>query len=105
MSGNPAAFRELLRTMHHGGSVAILGIPSGETAIDWNEVIFKGLTLKGIYGREMFETWYKMAALLQSGLELGPVITHHFPAQDFEEAFRTTGSGQSRKVILDWSTL
>ncbi len=105
MSGNPAAFRELLRTMHHGGSVAILGIPSEETAIDWNEVIFKGLTLKGIYGREMFETWYKMAALLQSGLELAPVITHHFPVQDFEQAFRTTGSGQSGKVILDWTTL
>jgi threonine 3-dehydrogenase len=94
-----ATMREL------GGSVAILGIPSEETAIDWNEVIFKGLTLKGIYGREMFETWYKMAALLQSGLELGPVITHHFPAQDFEQAFQTTGSGQSGKVILDWSSL
>ena len=105
MSGNPAAFRELLRTMHHGGSVALLGIPAEETAIDWNEVIFKGLTLKGIYGREMFETWYKMAALLQSGLDLAPIITHHFPAQEFEQAFQTTGSGQSGKVILDWSTL
>src|SRR5579885_2061434 len=105
MSGNPAAFRELLRTMHHGGSVAILGIPAEETAIDWNEVIFKGLTLKGIYGREMFETWYKMAALLSSGLDLAPVVTHHFPAQESEQAFRTTGSGESGKVILDWSTL
>ncbi len=105
MSGNPAAFREMLRTMHHGGSVAILGIPSEEAAIDWNQVIFKGLTLKGIYGREMFETWYKMASLLQSGLELRPVITHHFPAQEYEQAFRITASGRSGKVILDWTAL
>jgi threonine 3-dehydrogenase len=105
MSGNAAAFRELLRTMHHGGSVAILGIPPGDTAIDWNQVIFKGLTLKGIYGREMFETWYKMASLLQSGLRLDPIITHHFAVQEFERGFQTMGSGQSGKVILDWSTL
>jgi len=105
MSGNAAAFREMLRTMHHGGSVAILGIPPGETTIDWNQVIFKGLTLKGIYGREMFETWYKMASLLQSGLPLTPVITHHFPVQEFEDGFQTMESGQSGKVILDWSTL
>ena len=105
MSGNAAAFREMLRTMHHGGSIAILGIPPGETAIDWNQVIFKGLTLKGIYGREMFETWYKMASLLQSGLPLTPVITHHFPVQEFEDGFQTMDSGQSGKVILDWSTL
>jgi threonine 3-dehydrogenase len=105
MSGNAAAFREMLRTMHHGGSVAILGIPPGDTAIDWNQVIFKGLTLKGIYGREMFETWYKMASLLQSGLKLDPIITHHFPAQEFQQGFETMGSGKSGKVILDWSTL
>src|ERR1700732_427584 len=105
MSGNSAAFREMLRTMHHGGSVAILGIPPGETAIDWNQVIFKGLTLKGIYGREMFETWYKMASLLQSGLNLEPIITHHFPVQDYLEGFETMGSGKSGKVILDWATL
>ncbi len=105
MSGNAQALRELIRTMHHGGSVALLGIPPGETAIDWNQVIFKGLTLKGIYGREMFETWYKMASLLQSGLELDPIITHHFAAQEFEQGFRTMGSGQSGKVLLDWSTL
>src|SRR6185312_1054401 len=79
MSGNPSAFRDMLRTMHHGGSVALLGIPPGDTAIDWNQVIFKGLNMRGIYGREMFETWYKMAALLQAGLDIGPVITHHFP--------------------------
>ncbi len=83
MSGNPTAFRDLLRTMHHGGNVALLGIPPGETAIDWNEVIFKGLNLKGVYGREMFETWYKMASMLQSGLNIDSVITHHFPIDEF----------------------
>src|SRR5260221_14031721 len=105
MSINAAAFREMLRTMHHGGSIAILGIPPEETAIDWNQVIFKGLTLKGIYGREMFETWYKMASLLQSGLKLEPVITHHFGVQEYLKGFETMGSGQSGKVILDWATL
>jgi threonine 3-dehydrogenase len=105
MSGNATAFRDLLRTMHHGGSVALLGIPPGETAIDWNQVIFKGLNMRGIYGREMFETWYKMAAMLQSGLDITPVITHHFPIQEFQRGFETMGSGQSGKVILDWSTL
>jgi threonine 3-dehydrogenase len=105
MSGNPGAFRDMLRTMHHGGSVALLGIPPGDTAIDWNQVIFKGLNMRGIYGREMFETWYKMAALLQAGLDITPVITHHFPIQEFQRGFETMGSGQSGKVILDWSTL
>jgi threonine 3-dehydrogenase len=103
MSGNAAALRELLRTMHHGGSVAILGIPPDDTAIDWNQVIFKGLTLKGIYGREMFETWYKMSSLLQSGLSLTPIITHHFAIGDYIKGFETMGSGQSGKVILDWA--
>jgi threonine 3-dehydrogenase len=105
MSGNAAAFRDMLRTMHHGGSIAILGIPPEDTAIDWNQVIFKGLTLKGIYGREMFETWYKMASLLQSGLKLEPVITHHLPVQEYREAFSIMGSGHSGKVIMDWSGL
>ena len=105
MSGNAAAFRDMLRTMHHGGSVAILGIPPEDTAIDWNQVIFKGLTLKGIYGREMFETWYKMSSLLQSGLQLGPIITHHLPVQEFAQAFTIMGSGKSGKVILDWKSL
>jgi threonine 3-dehydrogenase len=105
MSGNAAAFRDLLRTMHHGGSVAILGIPPEETAIDWNQVIFKGLTLKGIYGREMFETWYKMASLLQSGLKLEPIITHHLPVREYSQAFNIMGSGRSGKVILDWKSL
>jgi threonine 3-dehydrogenase len=105
MSGNAAAFRDLLRTMHHGGSVAILGIPPDDTSIDWNQVIFKGLTLKGIYGREMFETWYKMASLLQSGLELEPIITHHLPVQEYAQAFSIMGSGRSGKVIMDWSSI
>ena len=105
MSGNASAFREMLRTMHHGGSIAILGIPPEDTAIDWNQVIFKGLTLKGIYGREMFETCYKMSSLLQSGLNIDAIITHHFAVQDFKQGFETMGSGKSGKVILDWSTL
>ncbi len=105
MSGNVTAFREMLRTMFHGGSVAILGIPPEDMAIDWNQVIFKGLTLKGIYGREMFETWYKMASMLQSGLKIDPIITHHFPIQEFHQGFETMGSGKSGKVILDWSSL
>ena len=103
MSGNPLALREMLRTMHHGGSIAMLGIPPDETAIDWTQVIFKGLTIKGIYGREMFETWYKMASLLQSGLSIAPVITHHFPVADYLDGFDTMGSGRSGKVILDWT--
>ena len=103
MSGNPTAFRDLLRTMHHGGKVALLGIPPDETAIDWNQVIFKGLILKGIYGREMFETWYKMSSMLQSGLDIEPIITHHFGIDDFEPAFELMESGQSGKVILHWN--
>jgi threonine 3-dehydrogenase len=103
MSGNPKAFRDLLRTMHHGGNVALLGIPPDDTAIDWNEVIFKGLMIKGVYGREMFETWYKMTAMLQSGLDISPIITHRFPIADFREGFEVMRSGQSGKVILDWA--
>ena len=103
MSGNPQAFRDMLRTMHHGGKVAILGIPPAETAIDWNQVIFKGLELKGIYGREMFETWYKMSSMLQSGLNIEPIITHHFPIDDFLPAFELMESGQTGKVILNWN--
>jgi threonine 3-dehydrogenase len=103
MSGNPQAFRDMLRTMHHGGKVAILGIPPDETAIDWNQVIFKGLELKGIYGREMFETWYKMSSMLQSGLDIEPIITHHFPINDYLPAFELMESGQTGKVILNWN--
>ena len=103
MSGNPQAFRDLLRTMHHGGKVALLGIPPDQTSIDWNEVIFKGLIIKGIYGREMFETWYKMASMLQSGLDIEPIITHHFGIDDYLPAFDLMESGQSGKVILHWN--
>jgi len=103
MSGNPGAFRDLLRTMHHGGRVALLGIPPADTAIDWNQVIFKGLVIKGVYGREMFETWYKMSSMLQSGLDISPVITHHFGIGDYLAGFETMGSGRSGKVILDWT--
>ena len=103
MSGNASAFRDMVRVMHHGGSIAMLGIPPAEVAIDWNQVIFKGLVIKGIYGREMFETWYKMAAMLQSGLDVSGVITHRFGAADYGKAFDTMGGGQSGKVILDWA--
>ena len=94
MSGNPAAFRELLTNMCHGGRIAILGIPPGEIAIDWNTVIFNMLTLKGIYGREMYETWYKMTVMVQSGLDIRPVITHRFAWPDFEQGFAVMNSGQ-----------
>lgn len=103
MSGNPLAFNDMVQAMNHGGHIALLGIPPQETAIDWNYVIFKGLVIKGIYGREMFETWYKMIAMLQSGLDLKPVITHHFPVDEYQQAFQIMASGQSGKVILDWS--
>jgi threonine 3-dehydrogenase len=102
MSGNPQAFQMMLKTMQHGGKVALLGIPPPDTAIDWNQVIFKGLEIKGIYGREMFETWYKMVALIQSGLDITPIITHHYSVDDFEQGFATMLSGQSGKVILNW---
>lgn len=102
MSGNAQAFNDMLQNMNHGGHVALLGIPPKDTAIDWNQVIFKGLNIKGIYGREMFETWYKMTALLQSGLNLEPVITHRFGIDDFQAGFEVMRSGQSGKVILDW---
>ncbi|AWL10553.1 L-threonine 3-dehydrogenase [Saliniradius amylolyticus] len=102
MSGVPMAFRDMLDKMNHGGKVAMLGIPSEDTAIDWNQVIFKGLVIKGIYGREMFETWYKMASLIQGGLDLSPVITHQFKVDDFQQGFDVMNSGQSGKVILNW---
>ena len=102
MSGVGSAFSNMLESMNHGGHVAILGIPSADTKIDWNQVIFKGLHLKGIYGREMYETWYKMVAMLQSGLNLDPIITHQFAIDDFQQGFEVMSSGQSGKVILDW---
>jgi threonine 3-dehydrogenase len=102
MSGNGKAFSDMVSHMNHGGKIAMLGILPGDVAIDWSQVIFKGLVLKGIYGREMFETWYKMTAMLQSGLDISPVITHRFPMADFAQAFETARSGQAGKVILSW---
>jgi len=103
MSGNDIAFRTMLECMNHGGKVAMLGIPGKDTLIDWNQVIFKGLIIKGIYGREMYETWYKMVSMLQSGLNINPIITHHFKVDDFQKGFDTMASGQSGKVVLDWN--
>ncbi|ETF01697.1 L-threonine 3-dehydrogenase [Advenella kashmirensis W13003] len=105
MSGVPSAFTSMLACMNHGGKIALLGIPPANTAIDWNQVIFKGLEIKGIYGREMFETWYKMVAMLQSGLDLSPIVTHRYPASEFQAGFDAMLSGQSGKVILDWEAL
>jgi threonine 3-dehydrogenase len=105
MSGNPFAFRDMLANMSHGGKIAMLGIPSGEMAIDWHRVIFNMLTIKGIYGREMYETWYKISVMIESGLDIAPVITHQFPWQEHEQAFAVVRSGNSGKVILDWRDL
>ncbi len=103
MSGNPNAFRDLLGNMCHGGKIALLGIPEQEVAIDWTLVIFNMLTVKGIYGREMYETWYKMTTMLQSGLDISPVITHRFPCEQFQQGFEVMLSGQCGKVVLTWS--
>lgn len=103
MSGVPMAFQDMLENMNNGGKIAMLGIPGQDMAIDWSKVIFKGLTIKGIYGREMFETWYKMASLIQSGLDLSPIITHQFNVDDFQQGFDIMRSGQSGKVILNWT--
>lgn len=103
MSGSPVAFNEMLNKINHGGNIALLGILPEDTTIDWNMVVFKGLKLKGIYGREMFETWYKMASMLQSNLDITPAITHHFKIDDFQKGFDVMRTGQSGKVILDWT--
>lgn len=103
MSGNPSAFNRMVENMCHGGKIALLGIPPENLAIDWNHVIFNMLTIKGIYGREMYETWYQMTVMLQSGLDISPVITHHFPYQEFEKAFEIMESGNSGKIVLNWS--
>jgi threonine 3-dehydrogenase len=103
MSGNPDAFRGMIGAMYHGGKIAMLGIPSEPMAIDWNTVIFNMLTIKGIYGREMYETWYKMSAMLECGLNIKPVITHRFGADEFEKGFEVMKTGMSGKVILDWT--
>lgn len=102
MSGNPAAFRDMLTVMCHGGKIAMLGIPAEDISIDWNTVVFNMLTIKGIYGREMYETWYKMTVMLQSGLDISPVITHRMDYSDYEEGFAAMRSGESGKVILNW---
>jgi threonine 3-dehydrogenase len=105
MSGSPKVFADILPNMFHGGKIALLGIMPGSAAIDWNLVVFNQLTIKGIYGREMYETWYKMTALIQSGLDISPVITHRFPYKEFREAIELMKSGNSGKIVLDWSTL
>ena len=102
MSGNPAAFRDMLANMCHGGRIAMLGIPAADVAIDWNRVVFNMLTIKGIYGREMYETWYKMTVMIESGLNVEPVITHRYHYTEFEEGFSVMRSGKSGKVILTW---
>ncbi|TGD73348.1 L-threonine 3-dehydrogenase [Mangrovimicrobium sediminis] len=102
MSGNPQAFNDMLANLCHGGKVAILGIPSENTAIDWNRVIFNMLTLKGIYGREMYETWYKMSVMIESGLDISPVITHRLPFTEFQHGFDVMRSGEASKVVLNW---
>lgn len=104
MSGNGKAFADMIDVMCHGGKIAILGLQQANVGIDWNKVIFNGITLKGIYGREMYETWYKMTSMLQSGLNISPVITHKFPYQDFQKGFDVMRSGNSGKVILTWET-
>jgi threonine 3-dehydrogenase len=103
MSGAEGAFNQLLDAMNHGGRVAALGIPPRPMTLDVNDIIFKGLEVAGIYGRRIFETWYKMAAMLQSGLDISPVITHRFEAGDFEEAFATVAGGRCGKVLMSWA--
>jgi threonine 3-dehydrogenase len=103
MSGEASALRDMLANMCHGGKIAMLGLPSHEMAIDWNTVIFNMLTIKGIYGREMYETWYMMTVMLQSGLDIRPVITHRFHFTEFQKAFEIMKSGQAGKVILNWN--
>jgi threonine 3-dehydrogenase len=103
MSGNPVALRDMIENMSHGGRIAMLGLPDEPFAIDWNTVIFDQLTLRGVYGRQMYETWYMMTVMLQSGLDITPVITHRFPAERFEEAFAAIRTGETGKVLLDWN--
>jgi threonine 3-dehydrogenase len=103
MSGNPAALRDMVENLSHGASIAMLGLPEEPFAIDWNTVIFDQLTIRGVYGREMYETWYMMTVMLQSGLDIAPVITHRFPADRFEEAFAAIRTGETGKVLLHWT--
>jgi threonine 3-dehydrogenase len=103
MSGNPSAFKDMIEQMCHGGKIAMLGIPSQPMPIDWNKVIFNMLTIKGIYGREMYETWYKMSVMLQSGLDIAPIITHRFHYSEFQKGFDVMASGECGKVVLEWN--
>ena len=104
MSGNGPAFADMIDHMSHGGKIAVLGIPSEQIVIDWNKVVFNMLTIKGIYGREMYETWYKMTVMVQSGLDISPIITHRFHYTEFAKGFEVMQSGMSGKVILDWQS-
>jgi threonine 3-dehydrogenase len=105
MSGNGHALRDMIANMCHGGKIAILGIPAKEMPIDLRQVVFNMITIKGIYGREMYETWYKMSVLLESGVDISPVITHRYSYKDFESGFDAMISGQTGKVVLDWTSL
>ena len=105
MSGNEHALHDMIANMSHGGKIAILGIPAGQTPMDWRQVIFNMITIKGIYGREMYETWYKMTVMLESGVDISPVITHRFAYTDFERGFEAMVSGKAGKVILDWTKI
>ena len=102
MSGNPDAFKDMLENMYHGGKIALLGLLPKATQINWDDIIFKGLHVKGIYGREMYETWYKMTQMLRSGLDISPVLTHKLPIDDFQEGFDIMESGNCGKVVLEW---
>ncbi|MDX1739409.1 MAG: zinc-binding dehydrogenase, partial [Alphaproteobacteria bacterium] len=103
MSGNQRAQDQMVENLVMGGRIAMLGIPPGKSAVDWSRIVFKAITIKGVYGREIFETWYKMIAMLQNGLDVSKVITHHFHVDDFQQGFETMRQGQSGKVILDWT--
>jgi threonine 3-dehydrogenase len=103
MSGQASALRDMITNMSHGGRIAILGLPDHEFAIDWTQVVLKMLTVKGVYGRQIFETWYEMSVFTQTGLDISPVITHRYPYRQFEEAFAVAHSGLCGKVVLDWT--
>jgi threonine 3-dehydrogenase len=103
MSGAPAAFQDILDNLCHGGRIAVLGIPSQNYPVDWQKVIFNMLTIRGVYGREMYETWYKMSVFIESGLDLSPIITHRLPIDDFQQGFDAMERGEAGKVVLDWT--
>ena len=104
MSGAPAAFQNILDNLGHGGKIAVLGIPSSDHAVDWEKIIFNMLTIRGVYGREMYETWYKMSVFIETGLDLAPIITHRLPIDEFQHGFDVMESGMAGKVVLDWGS-